>query len=111
MLLSDLMHRPVLTHEGKRAGFVLDVRFVLDGAPAGQLAQPHLHGILVCPRKHASFLGYERNDVAAPWLLADFLRWRSRGTFLVLERDIAALGSAVQLRPDATRWSPTLPGR
>lgn len=109
MLLSDLMHRPVLADDGPQVGFVLDVRFVLDGTATGPLAQPRLHGILVSPRKHASFLGYERTDMRAPWLLADFLRWRTRGTFLIREQDIAVIGATVRLRPDATRWSPALP--
>ncbi|GAA3341470.1 hypothetical protein GCM10017714_25600 [Curtobacterium pusillum] len=110
MLLSELMRQPVLDADGTRVGFVLDVRFVLDGVPEGPLATPQLHGILVCPRKNASFLGYERTDVRAPWLVADLLRWRARGTFLVLARDIDRLGAPVRLRPDATRWSPALSG-
>ncbi|PZF55260.1 PRC-barrel domain containing protein [Curtobacterium sp. MCSS17_008] len=109
MLLSDLLHRPVTDADGSRVGFVLDVRFVLDGPLTGSLAAPRLHGIIVCPRKHASFLGYERTDMRAPRLVADFLRWRTRGTFLVLEHDVQRFGETVQLRPDATRWAPTLP--
>lgn len=109
MLLSDLLHRPVVSADGTRVGFVIDARFVLDGPPAGQLATPRLHGILVCPRRHASFLGYERTDMRGPWLVSDLLRWRARGTFLVLEHDVERFGETVRLREGAARWSPALP--
>jgi len=109
MILSDLLDVPVIDADGKRVGFVIDARFVLDGPPDGQLAAPRLHGLLVSPRTGTSFLGYERSDVRSPAVLAHWFAWRHRGTFLVHWTDVAAVtADAVQLRPDHRRWAPVL---
>lgn len=117
MILSELVGAPVV-EGGRRVGYVSDVRFVLDEVPAGtgsadgdSMPQARLYGVLVCPRNAESFLGYERSRVTRPWPLAQLLRHRARGSFLVLWADIAQLsGDGVQLRPDARRCAPTLPG-
>lgn len=106
MILTDLLQVPVLSADGTRLGVVVDVRFVLDGPPDGLLASPRLHGVIVSPRSRTSLLGYERTDVTRPALIAAFLRWRSRGSFLVLWADLASItGNGVRLRPDATRYT------
>lgn len=110
MFLGDLLGSPV-REAGERVGYLADVRlFLPDHTPGQQVGTPVLHGVVVCPRRAGSFLGYERSDVNAPALLARFFRWRSRGSFLVLWPDVAECGElGVDLRPGAERWSPALP--
>jgi hypothetical protein len=118
MILGDVLDAPVTDAAGTPVGFVVDARFVLDAPPVGMLATPRLHSLLVSPRTGTSFLGYERRDVNTPAILARYLAWRHRGTFLVLWRDVAevrvpAAGAhageaAVTLRAGYRRWSPAL---
>ncbi|MFT4109395.1 hypothetical protein [Propionicimonas sp.] len=110
MFLGDLIGVPV-REGGTPLGYLADVRlFVPDRTPGQQVGTPELFGIVVCPRRAGSFLGYERTDVNAPALLARFFRWRSRGSFLVRWPDIAECGElGVDLRPGAARWSAALP--
>src|SRR4051794_7357646 len=112
MILGDLLDAPVSGPAGEPLGYVVDVRFVLDGPLDGPLAAPRLHGLLVSPRRGTSFLGYERTEVRSPALLARWLRWRHRGTFLVRWPDVDAVSvGAVRLRSGYRRFSPLLPGR
>ena len=94
-------------------GYVVDVRFVLDGPLDGHCSPtPRLHGLLVSPRTGTSFLGYERTGVRSPALVARWLRRRHRGTFLVPWADVEAVApGAVRLRDGFRRLSPDLPGR
>jgi sporulation protein YlmC with PRC-barrel domain len=109
MILSDLLGREVRSASGERLGVVIDARFAVDGPPQQLLAVARLHGLIVSPRSHSSFLGYERTDITAPAPIAAFLRWRERGTFPVLWRDLASLADdAVVLREGAVRYSPRL---
>ncbi|MDT0169696.1 PRC-barrel domain containing protein [Pseudarthrobacter sp. BRE9] len=109
MILGDLLSTPVHDADGGRLGRVADARFVLDGAPHQLMAEPRLLGLVVSPHSVASFLGYERNGLTRPWLLARILRWRHRGSFLVLWEDIAMVGPrSVRLRPGFTRYSTVL---
>ncbi|ROS26054.1 PRC-barrel domain-containing protein [Cellulomonas sp. PhB150] len=111
MILSDLLDTPVTDADGTRVGYVIDVRFVLDGPPDGLLAAPRLHGLLVSPRTGTSFLGYERSGVRSPAFLARWFAWRHRGTFLVHWTDVASVADGrVDLAADHRRWSPTLTG-
>jgi hypothetical protein len=110
MILSDLLDAPVRAASGDLLGYVVDVRLVLDGPlDGGILVTPRVHGLLVSPRTGTSFLGYERTDVRSPALLARWLRWRHRGTFLVHWADVAAVGGDVTLAEDYRRWSPAFP--
>lgn len=113
MILSDLLGRDVLDGTGAKVGQVTDARFVLDGHPASKasLAQARLYGFLVNPRSHrASYLGYERRGLTAPWPIGRLERWWSRGSFLVVWEDVAGIGSdGVRLKPGYTRRSPVLP--
>lgn len=111
MILGDLLGTPVHDADGGRVGRVADARFVLDGPPNQLVAEPRLLGLVVSPHSVASFLGYERNGLTRPWLLARILRWRHRGSFLVLWEDISMVGPhSVRLRPGYTRYSPALEG-
>lgn len=109
MILSELLDAPVLAADGERVGYVVDVRFVLDGPAGALLAVPRLHGLLVSPRTGTSFLGYERRDVRAPWPVARWLRWRHRGTFLAHWSDVAAIDAdGVHLVVGSRRYEATL---
>ncbi|HEY0373156.1 MAG TPA: PRC-barrel domain containing protein [Amnibacterium sp.] len=106
MLLTDLLQRPVLDAGGTRLGLVSDVRF----ATEPDSGEATLFGLLVGRRAHAAFLGYERTSETAPALIARFLRWRERGTFLVLLDDVRSIEpDGVRLRAGYTRYSPALP--
>jgi hypothetical protein len=109
MILSDLMHTPVLDSNGTELGLIIDARFVVDGTPHQLLSDARLVGFIVSAHAGSSFLGYERTDEQAPWLVARFLRWRHRGAFLVRWEDIALLSAdAVRLRPGFARVDPRL---
>ncbi|MEQ4567525.1 PRC-barrel domain-containing protein [Paenarthrobacter sp. CAP02] len=110
MILNDLLGTDVVDSTGQRLGEVSDVRFALDAAPAQLLSRARMVGVVVCPRTATSFLGYERMDVNQPWPLAQLLRWRHRGSFLVLWEDIAVMGpDGVGLRSEFTAYESTLP--
>ncbi|MDQ0770164.1 hypothetical protein QF031_002913 [Pseudarthrobacter defluvii] len=109
MILGDLLGTPVLDADGGRLGRVADVRFVLDGAPRQLMAEPRLLGMIVGPHSASSFLGYERNGLTRPRMIARILQWRHRGSFLVLWEDIAMVAThSVRLRPGYTRYSAAL---
>ncbi|WP_255767656.1 PRC-barrel domain-containing protein [Pseudarthrobacter sulfonivorans] len=111
MILGDLLGTPVHDSDGGRLGRVADARFVLDGPPQQLMAEPRLLGLVVSPHSVSSFLGYERTGLTQPWPLAHMLRWRHRGSFLVMWEDIASVGEqSVRLRPGFTRYSPALDG-
>lgn len=118
MIASDLLDAPVRDDAGTHVGWVVDLRFVLDGAPGTQLARARLHGLVVSPRTRTSFLGFERSAVRDPWPVASLLRWLHRGTFLVHWPDVAHVPAsddgadpdrpAVTLRAGYTRYEPGL---
>jgi len=109
MILSELLDSPVHDDEGRRLGFVVDVRLALDGAVLGLLASPRVVGLLVSPHTGTSFLGYERREDQRPAVLGRLLRWRHRGTFLVQWSDVTLVDDgAVRLAPGYRRWSATL---
>ncbi|MFC8798264.1 PRC-barrel domain containing protein [Promicromonospora sp. NPDC057138] len=119
MIASDLFDVPVRDDAGAHLGWVVDLRFVLDGPPSTFLARARLHGLVVSPRTRTSFLGFERSRVRQPWPVAPLLRWLHRGTFLVHWPDVAHVPSpdddtdpgreaTVVLRPGYTRYEPGL---
>jgi hypothetical protein len=111
MILSDLIDQPVRSADGELLGFVVDARFSLDGTRHQLLNSPRLVGLVVSPRSHSSFMGYERTGVRAPAIIARWFAWRARGTFLVLWKDLAAItDSGVHLRRTATHYSARLAG-
>lgn len=107
MILSDLIGSEVRDASGAVLGRVVDARFKLEGS--GTPSQARLVGIIVSPRSATSFLGYERNAVTRPVLVARLLRWLHRGSFLVLWGDIARVGTdLVELRPRYERMPSAL---
>lgn len=109
MILGDLLGTPVYASDGTRLGRVADARFVIDGSQHQLMADARLMGLVVSPHSASSFLGYERTGLTQPWPLAGLLRWRHRGSFLVLWADIAELGTgSVRLREGFTPYNPTL---
>lgn len=110
MQLSELLGLDVLDATGNRVGAVVDVRLSVDGDLDDDPAVPTVYGMVVSPRTRSSYLGYERSGARSPAALAALLRWRHRGTFLVLWQDIAQVGAEnVALRTGFARYSPTLP--
>jgi sporulation protein YlmC with PRC-barrel domain len=111
MILGDLLGTPVHDNDGVRLGRVADARFVADGAPRQLMAEARMLGLVVSPHSVSSFLGYERTGVNQPWPLPRMLRWRHRGSFLVMWEDIAMIGEkSVRLREGFTAYSPALDG-
>lgn len=110
MILTDLLDRPVHGPDGARVGYVIDVRFALDGPPGQLLAGARLHGLLVSPRTRTPLLGYERTAVRSPWPIAQILRRRHRGTFMVRWEDVQKADvDALHLRAGFRRWSAAMP--
>ncbi|HEV7624299.1 MAG TPA: PRC-barrel domain containing protein [Amnibacterium sp.] len=106
MLLTELLELPVLDAGGTRLGLVVDARF----AVAPDSLEASLLGLLVGRRAHAAFLGYERKSENAPALIARYLRWHERGTFLVLLQDVRSIEpDGVRLDSTYRRYSPFLP--
>lgn len=108
MLLSELLDLPVNDAQSRTLGTVVDVR--LAAPPDDRQQSPtHVLGFVVSPHTRSGYLGYERTDARAPWLLAKIIRWRHRGTFVVLWDDVARVDmTCVTLRPDFRRYSPRL---
>jgi sporulation protein YlmC with PRC-barrel domain len=105
MILTDILGMDVLDADGMRLGEVSDVRFAVDSTPGRLLSRARLVGIIVSPRTASSFLGFERQNLTQPWPIAQLLRWRHRGSFLVLWEDIALMGpKSVNLRGDFTPY-------
>jgi hypothetical protein len=109
MILGDLLGTPVHDAAGLRLGRVADARFTINGPPGQLLADARLLGLIVSPHSASSFLGYERTGLARPWPIAHLLRWRHRGSFLVLWADIDMIGTdTVRLREGFTAYNPAL---
>jgi sporulation protein YlmC with PRC-barrel domain len=109
MILGDLLGAQVYDGNGEHLGRVADARFIVDGPPQQLMAEARLLGLVVSPHSASSFLGYERTGLSQPWPLARILRWRHRGSFLVLWEDIAQLGvEYVRLREGFTSYNPKL---
>lgn len=109
MQVSELLGVDVVDADGHRLGTVVDVRLAVEGDLDHDPAVPTVFGVLVSPRTQSSYLGYERSDARRPQVLAALLRWRHRGTFLALWRDVARVDvDSVRLRAGFTRYSPIL---
>jgi len=133
VILGDLLDARVLGPGGENLGFLVDVRLALDTLPDGgpsdrddahpddralstsvrrrdRVGRARVVGVLVSPRTGASFLGYERTDVTAPWPVPQLVRRRHRGTFLVPWDDVAAVAPGeVRLAAGYRREDAALP--
>ena len=108
--LSRLLGSRVVDAGNRRVGTVIDVRLTIGGDLAHDPYTPRVLGVVISPRTRSSFLGYERSTAGAPYLVAQLLRWRHRGTFLAAWEDVARLGDElVVLRPHFTKYSALLP--
>ncbi|MGW6034180.1 PRC-barrel domain-containing protein [Gordonia terrae] len=103
MIASDLLSCTVRGSDGDHVGHVIDLRFeVVDG-------ELRLVGLLVNRRNRVSFLGYERQGVARPWVLNRFFAWLHRGTVLIPWADVTAVDDgAVRLRDGFRRLDASL---
>ncbi|MFD7306791.1 PRC-barrel domain containing protein [Promicromonospora sp. NPDC059942] len=136
MNVGDLLDASVVGPDGATLGVVVDVRLALElvdepddqrrdredpEPPLSAHVAPdavggaRLVGLLVSPHSGGSFLGYERTKVRSPWPIAQLVRRRHRGTFLVDWADVAEVrtsGSPVVVRLVAgfTKGSPELGG-
>jgi hypothetical protein len=109
MQLSELLGLDVVDATAQRVGTVVDVRLAVDGDLDDGPDPPTLFGLVISPRTHSSYLGYERSDARRPAVLAAVLRWRHRGTFLILWDDVARIDvESVLLRTGSRRYSPIL---
>ncbi len=109
MQLSDLLGLPVFGSDGAPLGRLIDVRLSVSGDLTDRPDAPKVFGVIVSPHTRSSYLGYERRRVNAPRVLAGVLRWRHRGTFLVLWRDVDDItAERLTLRREATKYSPVL---
>lgn len=109
MQLSELLGCQAHEAGVSTVGTVIDVRLAITESPDEYHVAPTLFGLVISPRSRSSYLGYERTGVRQPTLLAALLRWRHRGTFLVLWSDIERLdGDSLLLRRGFSRYSPTL---
>jgi len=109
MILGDLLALPVHDAQGERLGSVIDVRFVIDGAPKAPLADARLAGFVVSPRTTSSYWGYERTEETRPAIIARFLAWRHRGTFFTPWSSVARIDAdAIHLLPDHEALDPGL---
>jgi hypothetical protein len=109
MQLSELLGAAVRDSDGTTLGTVVDVRLAIRGDLGSHPEAPALFGVIVSPRTTSSYLGYERSEARRPAALAGLLRWRHRGTFLVLRSDVASIGTrAVTLSAGFRRYSPVL---
>jgi hypothetical protein len=108
MLLSDLLGAEVFAP--RFVGFVSDVRFILDPTSTDQpTPTARLYGLVVSPHARSSSLGFERSGVRSPRMLANIVRWRHRGSFLVVWPDVLRLEERrVQLRLEYLRRPPDL---
>lgn len=105
MILTDLLDSSVLDAEGEKLGFATDARFVLPQHPSDAPSEAWLEGIIVSPRTRTSFLGYDRVDITSPALIARYLAWRHRGSFLVLWSDIERITTGrIELRAGYRRY-------
>ena len=109
MQLSELLGCTVRDAGSHEVGTVVDIRLRVGGDLDDSPSAPTLFGLVVSPRTRSSYLGYERSEAKRPMVLAAWLRWRHRGTFLAVWADIATVEpQVVRLRTGFHRYSPIL---
>jgi hypothetical protein len=91
MRLSEVLHQPVLDVDGRRVGYVQDVRTEQNGPMVGDWgAALVVTGLLVTPQHWVSTLGYQAGHSHGPWLIrrfsqlmhrrAKFVPWEALGS-------------------------------
>jgi sporulation protein YlmC with PRC-barrel domain len=111
MQLSSLLGLRVIDAGQHPVGTVVDVRLTVRGDPKDNPPTPRVQGLVISPRTRSSYLGYERTTANKPMMLAAFMGWRHRGTFVAAWEDVARLGAdRITLRPGYTRHPADLRG-
>jgi len=73
MRLSELLGVDVQTDDGRRLGYVADVRLIQDGPLLGGVtAAFRIAGLVVVERRHTRLLGYNRD--VGPWIIRATVR-------------------------------------
>jgi hypothetical protein len=100
MRASDLVAARVLGPDGTYLGKVTDVRVVQDGPVLGTWgAAFRVAGLVVTKARAGNFLGYERDQMRGPWLVAALVRWLHRDDVFVHWPDVVAVEEhAVRVR-------------
>jgi sporulation protein YlmC with PRC-barrel domain len=107
--LSRFLGLRVLDAGNHEVGTVVDVRLSISGDVHDNPGTPRVLGLVISPHTESSFLGYERSTANSPFAVAQFLRWRHRGTFLAAWDDVARVGEeSVRLRSGYTKYSAAL---
>jgi hypothetical protein len=110
MILGDLLRCSAYDADSTFVGHIIDARLSATVGEAGGCLPTHIYGLIVGPHSSTSFLGYERETTRAPWIVDRFMRWRHRGTFLVLWADVELIvDGRVHLRPGYQRYRAVLP--
>jgi hypothetical protein len=102
MTLNDLLGCDVLTGDGARLGWVIDVRVKTSG-PSEPVQVLPFDALIVSRRSTGSLFGYERRREQGPALLAWFFRRLHRDARLVPWSGVAQWtpGRSVTLKPGA----------
>ena len=111
MQLSRLLGLRVIDAGHHPVGTVVDVRLTVAGNPADNPPTPRVQGLVISPRTTSSYLGYERTGANRPMMLAAFMAWRHRDTFVAAWEDVARLATdGITLRSGYTRHPAALRG-
>ena len=74
MRTSDLLGARVLNADGAELGYVSELSCTLDGPSDGPLAAARLRALAVSTRRAGVSLGYQQEDMSAPWLVHALVR-------------------------------------
>jgi sporulation protein YlmC with PRC-barrel domain len=110
MLLSEMLNRPVRSPRGEEIGRVVDVRFRRAARSGRYEGNLELIALIVSPRSRLSLLGYERGSVKGPAVIAAFVRWLHRDSFIVPWECVARLddrGVTLGVSPPRIPLDPT----
>ena len=73
MRLTDFLGSHVIDADGRKVGYITDVRLVQDGPILGEFgAAFRVHGIVVGRSTIGAHMGFERRNVRGPWMLKRF---------------------------------------
>jgi PRC-barrel domain len=72
--LNDLLGMPVEAADGRKLGYVNDVRLAPGRAVRGPRSELMIDGLIVADRHAGSLLGYDRRAEQGPWLVRAAVR-------------------------------------